>query len=89
MIGLLTIDTDWDFGIVVNGENFCNSNFSIAIDSIEQLENIQYLGAFGTPLASDTKLWEVKNGIARILANPKESFSQLGGNRGVRWQAVE
>jgi len=89
MIGKLSVETDWDFGIVINGKHFSDLSFSVDVDSIDQLENIRYLGPFGNPPRPNDKLWEIKDGISRILANPKESFNHLGGNRGVKWEACE
>lgn len=85
VIGILQVETDWDFGIVFNGETYAENEFALNVRSLDELRNISYLGSFGSPLSEDTKNDEVKYAIEQILKNPTEHFSNLGGNRGASW----
>jgi hypothetical protein len=83
MIGTLNVETDFDFSLELNGTVYSDSEFSIDIDSMGQLESIQVMGPFGSP--SGGKTWEILTALEAIKANPSEYFSNLGGNRGAMW----
>lgn len=85
ILGTLNVETDWDFGILFNGESFSDFKFDLQIESLDQLKNLEFLGAFGGPLTEDTNLWEIQEGIAEILKNPHVEFNNQGGNRGIHW----
>jgi len=82
-LGTLNVETDWDFSLELNGTVYSDSEFSIDIDSMDQLESIQVLGPFGSP--SGGKQWEILAALEAIKANPNEFFSNQGGNRGAMW----
>jgi len=85
MIGILYIETDWDCGVKIAGVDYCDSKNTIPIYSIEDIKNAVFLGPFGSPLSSNTKLWEIKEAFACIIASPDTHFSNIGGNRGAEW----
>lgn len=87
-IGLLHIETDWDFGIKLRNELYADYEETIKIYSIKELKNLEYTGPFGAPVSEQTKLWEVKEAISAILNEPKKHFSNLGGNRGANWSPL-
>lgn len=80
---LLFVETDWDFSLEFHGELFCNYEITLQLESVQQLDDIKVLGPFGT--LAGGKTWEWEHAVKRIRANPSESFSELGGNRGVQW----
>ena len=82
-VGTLTVETDWDFSLIIAGELFCESEFSVEIYSIETLNSIQISGPFGSPTGG--KSWEIEDALEQIKNNPTEFFSNLGGNRGAMW----
>jgi len=82
---LLNIETDWDFAIKFRGEIFSEYEIDITLDSVEELDEIELLGPFATPLSEDTKVWEFNQAMEAIKANPDQSFCNQGGNRGVDW----
>lgn len=84
-IGFLVVETDWDFGVIINGKRYADYEQTIPISDLQHLRDIEYLGPAGRPLSSDTKLGEIKRGLEEILKNPEEGFNNTGGNRGVRW----
>ena len=85
VIGILQVETDWDFGIVFDGETYAENEFALNVRSLDELRNISYLGSFGSPLSEDSKITEIEYAIEQILKNPTEHFSNLGGNRGASW----
>ena len=85
MLGILTVQTDWDFSIEFMGEIYSDYEFTLEINDIKELNEMIILGPFGTPKSSDTKCWEFESGIKRIQENPQEEFDTTGGNRGVCW----
>ena len=78
MIGTLNVETDLDFSLELNGTVYSDEEFSIDIDSMDQLESIQVMGPFG-------KTREILAALEAIKANPSVFFSNLGGNRGAMW----
>lgn len=91
---ILTIETDFDFSIKLNGKVHHDMTFSIAINDPKELDEIVVGGPFGTggfvPLnEAKGHVYELKRGLERIKANPNETFDELGGNRGVAWQVIK
>lgn len=86
-LGNLSVETDYDFSIELNGTIYTNSEFEITINSIEELNAIKVLGPWGTP--SGGKTWEINDALEAIKANPKEFFNNMGGNRGATWYPAD
>lgn len=82
-LGTLNVETDWDFALQLNDEIYSDHEFSIQIDSVDQLDSIQIMGPFGSP--SGGKTWEIIEALKAIKANPAQFFSNQGGNRGAMW----
>ena len=80
----MSVDTDWDFGISYKGKVYSDSSFSIFFDSVEELDEIELLGPFGSPGPPNHR-FEFDEAIKEIKANPDEDFCNQGGNRGVHW----
>ena len=85
LIGLLNIETDWDFGVKIRNQDYIGHKETIKIYSVDELEKLEYLGPFGAPASEHTKLWEIKEAIAAILKEPTKRFCNTGGNRGADW----
>lgn len=88
-LGILAFDTNHDYGLVIGGVSFIDAHNAAVIESLEQLENVEYLGPFGSPCGDGTKIGEIQEAISAILANPSMSFSNRGGNRGAEWTPTE
>lgn len=78
------VETDWDFSVEFQGVVHSDDEFTLEFDSVEQLDELKLHGAFGA-LDCEGKTWEFLAAIEKIKANPDDSFSNLGGNRGVYW----
>lgn len=87
MEGLLNIETDWDFCLKYKNKIF-DCGDTIKIDS-NRLDELEILGAFGSPRSKDTKCWEYVEGIKEIKNNPAKEFCNQGGNRGVSWTPLD
>ena len=87
MKAILTVETDWDFSLVFDGELFTDSEIELKINSIDHLKSIQLKGPFGADYKPE-KLWEWDEAMKQILANPLQNFSNTGGNRGVEWNVI-
>ena len=81
----MNVETDYDFALKFQGVVYSDHDFVVHFNSIEELDEIEILGGFGTPFKESTKCHEFLEAVDRIKANPNESFSTLGGNRGVAW----
>ena len=89
MIGILTVQTDYDFSIEFKGEVYSDYEFTLEINDIKELSEMTILGPFGNHSRSaDTKCWEFESGIQRIKNNPSEEFDTTGGNRGINWMIL-
>lgn len=82
-VGILAVETDWDFGMVIAGQTYADSEFSVVIHHLDELREATLLGPFGSPEGGKTE--EIEEALQRILTRPEEPFSTLGGNRGARW----
>lgn len=83
-IGILNIKTDWDFSLGINGIIYDGNEETVVINSIDDIKNVKLLGPFGSPeypFHDD----EIKEALEAIINNPKQEFSNLGGNRGASW----
>lgn len=85
MLGILAVETDWDFSIELDGKVYSDMDEAIPIESIEQLNRIVIIGPFGNPAQTNVKDYEIKKALDAIKANPSEYFSNMGGNRGATW----
>lgn len=85
MQGKLTFETDYDFSILYKGELYTDYDFSIYIFSMEDFDEITFLGPWGSGPTSG-KFSEVQEMLQEIRANPSEPRCFLGGNRGVEWE---
>jgi len=81
----LRVETDDDFSVMFQGKVYFDHEFTIPINSINELDEIEILGVYGTPFNARVKCQEFQEGIERIKANPGDSFDSTGGNRGVEW----
>ena len=81
---LITVRTDWDFGVRFEGRDYCDYNNAILFDTPEQLSQMELLGPFGSP-GPPTKAWEWEEAVQRIQSDPDTGFDDNGGNRGVTY----
>lgn len=83
-IGSLYFETDFDFSVELNGVMYSDCEFTIRINSIEDIKRLQCHSGFGSRAKSkfDDHIADVLN---KIIENPKEIYDALGGNRGVIW----
>lgn len=85
---IMDVETDWDFSIRFQGVVHSKSEFTIGFNSVEELDEVEILGPFGSPSESG-KCWEFEQAVQQIKLNPNEYFSNLGGNRGVSWTPLK
>ena len=85
---IMEFETDWDFSIKFRDKIHSSSEFTIRLSSVEELDEMEVMGAFGSPKTEDTKCWELEHALEQIKANPNEDFSNMGGNRGVSWTPI-
>jgi len=81
----LIFETDYDFSIKYKNKVLIDYQIDLRLTGPEELEHIELLGPYGTPLDDKTKCYEAIQGLTRIKANPSKHFSNRGGNRGVEW----
>lgn len=84
-IGILNVETDWDFGFILNEVAYVGNEERVYVRSVEDLKNIQFLGPFGSPFEEDVKICEFQYALSRIIDCPDIEFNNLSGNRGVHW----
>ena len=84
---VLAVRTDYDFGIRFRGDVYCGDTITLTLNSVEELEDIELLGPFGSD-SSPTKTWEWHDAIDKIKENPEEILNDYGGNRGVSWHPI-
>jgi len=84
--GTLNVETDWDFSLELNGKIYSDEEFSIRI-TLEELDSIKIMGPHGSPLTG--RVEAIETALDAIRTNPRESFSNLGGNRGASWYPSE
>lgn len=85
----LYVETDWDFALRFKGVVYSQYDFELQLCDAEELRSIELLGPFGSSLGKrgvdGIHAAEFLEGVAAILNNPSEPFSNTGGNRGVTW----
>ena len=84
---VLTIRTDYDFGVRFRGRSYGDYTITLTLNSVEELEDIELLGPFGSS-SIPTKTWEWYDAMQKIKANPEETLNDYGGNRGVSWYPI-
>lgn len=83
---LLEFETDFDFSVKFRDKLYADTEFSIGINDVKELDELEFLGPFGAPANGVYNcIWD---GIQAIRSNPDEVFSNLGGNRGVAWHPI-
>lgn len=87
VLGNLSVETDDDFSLELNGVLYTDSEVQLTIDSVEELNAIKVMGPYGSP--SGGKTWEIDAALEAIRANPKEFFNNMGGNRGATWYPAD
>jgi hypothetical protein len=81
---IIVVDTDYDFGIVFDGREYCDSSFAIQFDTPEQVSQMELLGPFGSP-GPPSKSWDWELAVEKIQYDPDTGFNDRGGNRGVAY----
>jgi len=84
--GTLFVKTDWDFSLKINEKIYYEYEFSVQI-TLEELDSIKVRGPYGS--SSSGRVEAIETALAAIRAKPRESFSNLGGNRGASWYPSE
>lgn len=84
--GTLFVKTDWDFSLELNGKFYYEEEFSLIL-TLEELDSIKVMGPYGSP--SSGRVEAIETALEAIRAKPRESFSNLGGNRGASWYPSE
>lgn len=83
---IMGFETDWDFSIKFKDKFYCDMDFEIRISSVEELDEMEVMGPYGSP--STSNIWVFDEALKAIKANPNEYFSNMGGNRGVSWTPI-
>jgi hypothetical protein len=81
----MTVETDYDFVVKFRGEIF-GGTFSLNIDDVADLEDLEVLTNRLKPPTTKTKCGEFLRDLDRIRHNPTEEFDTTGGNRGMVWE---
>lgn len=84
---VLTVVTDFDFALKFKGD-IHTEDIVLRLDSVEELDEIEILGAWGAERTPNTKCWEYEQAVEAIKANPEENYNSMGGNRGVLWSPI-
>ncbi len=85
---IMDVETDWDFSLQFQGVVYSDCEFTIGFNSVDELDQVEILGPFGSPSKSG-KCWEFEEAVRKIKLKPNEYFSNLGGNRGVSWTPLK